>query len=115
MALVWFRLSFGNASILVRCRGRFGMPGRTGRRTARAPTPTVRVSPSAGTTGPRIPESEGGLATPRSGGVPPAVRNRAWVVTSWNSSAELGGDWATTSKATKTAAGGLGVVIPAWW
>jgi hypothetical protein len=42
------------------------------------------VSPSDGTLGPRVALSEGGEATPRSAGVPPAVRKRARWVRVWN-------------------------------
>ena len=37
----------------------------------------MTVSPSAGTTGPSTSLSDGGWLTPRLGGMPPAVRNRA--------------------------------------
>ena len=47
---------------------------------ASSPTDSVTVRPSAGTTGPSTSLSDGGWLTPRSGGVPPVVRNRARVV-----------------------------------
>src|SRR5487761_879949 len=75
--------SFGNAIIGVSFSGlAAAIPYRSSNSVD--PTDTVTVSPSAGTTGPRTSLSDGGWLMPRLGGVPPAVRNRALVVTVWS-------------------------------
>ena len=87
---------------------------RSARRTAGCPTPTVIVSPSAGTTGPSVPLSDGGAPVPRLRGTPPAVRNRARSVSVRSSSPSARRSAAVTSNTAKQAAGGGGETIPAW-
>src|SRR6185437_4989561 len=76
------------------------------------------VSPSAGTTGPRTSLSAGGWLIPRLGGVPPAVRNRARVVTVCSRSASDALPSAVESKAATQVAAclpdGPGVRMPDW-
>src|SRR3984893_6258324 len=82
------------------------------------PTDTVTVSPSAGTTGPRMSLSDGGWLTPRLGGVPPLVRNRALVVTVCSRSASAALSAAIESKAATQVDAclpdGPGVSTPDW-
>jgi hypothetical protein len=79
----------------------------------------VTVSPSAGTTGPSTSLSAGGWLTPRFGGVPPAVRNRALVVTVCSRPASAALPDAIESKAATQVNGcladGPGVRMPAWF
>jgi hypothetical protein len=81
------------------------------------PTDSVTVSPSAGTLGPSTSVSDGGWPTPRSGGVPPAVRNRARLVSARSSSVSPVWPPAMQSKAATQVnaclAAGPGVRIPA--
>ena len=70
------RSSSGKVPIVVSRRGCLPCsPNRSSNRLA--PTDTVTVSPSAGSSGPSTPESDGGLAMPTSGGRPPVQRKRA--------------------------------------
>src|ERR1700728_2616457 len=82
------------------------------------PTDTGMVSPSAGTTGPRTSLSDGGWLMPRLGGVPPAVRNRALVVTVCRTSARAAlSDAIESNAATQVNAclpDGPGVSTPDW-
>ncbi len=79
------------------------------------PTPNVTVSPFGVTVGPSTPESDGGPPMPTTGGVPPAVRNRARSVTVWNSSTRSARLCAVALNDTTAVAGdGLGR-MPAWY
>jgi hypothetical protein len=80
---------------------------------------TVTVSPSAGMADPRTSLSGGGRPTPRSGDVPPEVRNRARLVSVRIRPARPALLSAIVSKAAKHAKAclpaGSGVSTPAWW
>ena len=82
------------------------------------PTDSVTVSPSAGTLGPSTSLSDGGWLTPRSGGVPPDVRNRARPVSVRSRSVSPALSPAVESNAATQVNGclaaGSGVRIPAW-
>ena len=109
-----FRLSLGKVRMGVRRSGlALASPYRSSK--SEAPTPTVTVSASAGTSGPRMPLSDGGAPTPRSAGAPPAVRKRARSVMVRSRSARSARLSAMTSRETKAAAAGCGVRMPAWW
>ena len=101
------RWSFGNVRIGVSTtRQRAVSPYRSSK--SEAPTPTVTVNPSAGTSGPSTPESVGGAPIPASGGVPPAVRNRIRSVRVRNRSVSSPRSAASRSSATSAAYGCAG-------
>ncbi len=108
------RLSFGNDGIGTRCAGRRdASPYRSSNSVE--PTPNVTVSPFGVTVGPSTPESDGGPPMPTTGGVPPAVRNRARSVTVWNSSTRSARLCAVAlNDTTAVAVDGLGR-MPAWY
>ena len=106
------RSSFGNEVIAVRCFGfRSAIPKRPSNSVE--PNPTVTVSPSAGTSGPSVPLSDGGSTGPGSAGMPPWVRKRARAVSVFSRSISSPRPAAVTLNETKQAAGGGGLTIPA--
>lgn len=106
--------SSGKTSIGRSLRGRReARPKRSSK--SEAPTATVAVSPSAGTTGPSTPESGSGAEMPSGSGTPPAVRNRRRSVRVRSRVVSSARSRAVTSKEVNTAWRWRGVRMPAWW